>query len=558
MKKIFYAIAILVMSMVIMPNVYAEEANNESTLTQAITTAQTSGGTITITGNITTNDMITINAPSQTITIDLNGHTITRTGGNTVFHITNGNVTFKDDTGNGKVEKNDGIAIYADTGSNVTLNGGNYIGGGAFPAVEVNGATLTVSGKTYIEATTDIGISIHDTSTVEVKGEATIKGEKQGISVGGTGSKLTVSDNVNIEGEYGIGVFGNNSDVTIDGGNIKASSFAVSGNGSQTTNSTIKITGGNLESTGSAAIYHPQTGTLTIEGGNITGKIGIVARQGTIDIKGGKITASGNGTDSVGDATENGGKIQLPLGTAVIVDNKSNGYSTTANVTINGGDFDTTSSDPVVSLKDDENDITIEKGNFNKPVNTKYLNSDKYYVDFVIDDEHVIVVGVNKNSKINTADIPKPTKSGYSFINWYNESTFDTIFDTTSEITENKTVYARFTKNSSVTKYYVEFVVEGEDSTTIYVRSGRTIDKSDIPEYKKEGFKLDGWYLDKEYTKKFDFTTPITADITLYAKYTKDDVINENPKTSDNIITYISVGILSFGALLIARRKITE
>ncbi|WP_207653247.1 cell wall-binding repeat-containing protein, partial [Peptostreptococcus faecalis] len=39
----------------------------------------------------------------------------------------------------------------------------------------------------------------------------------------------------------------------------------------------------------------------------------------------------------------------------------------------------------------------------------------------------------------------------------------------------------------------------------------------------KLNYKFDGWYTDKEFTKPFDFNTPINSAITLYAKWTKDD-----------------------------------
>ncbi len=473
------------------------------------------------------------------VTINLNGHNITGADSKTAIYVNSGNLTL---TGNGTVK------------SNIPNNG----------VVFLQSGTLNVKGNAKIENTDNGFAIISQSSTINISENASIINsgtEGTGISIDGSNSALNITGGTISATGDAITVFGTNSNVTISGGNIKAKYFAISGNGSQTTNSTITIKGGNLESTDSAAIYHPQEGTLTIEDGDITGKIGIVARQGTIDIKGGKITANGEEgqTAAIGDATEGDSNPQLPLGTAVIVDNKSEGYSSNpAKVKIEGGEFDTTA-DPVSSYGDTPTEIDVEGGKFNKPVPTTFISSeDKHYVDFIIDGTHNYVYANKDTKKLNSDDIPKPTKSGYSFINWYNESTFDTIFDTTSEITENKTVYARFTKNSSVTKYYVEFVVEGETPTTIYVRSGRTIDESDIPTYKKEGFKLDGWYLDKEYTKKFDFTTGVTGNITLYAKYTKDDVIDENPKTLDNIATYITLGILSFGTLIITSKKLIK
>ena len=141
------------------------------------------------------------------------------------------------------------------------------------------------------------------------------------------------------------------------------------------TNSTITISGGTLTSTGTAAIYQPQSGTLTITNGNITGKIGIVARQGNVKVTGGKITANGEAgtTDYVGDAKNAEGElIQLPLGVAVVVDNTESAYPNTAKVEITGGTFDTTDT-PVASFGKIASDIVVKGGKFNKKVDTMYV-----------------------------------------------------------------------------------------------------------------------------------------------------------------------------------------
>ena len=52
----------------------------------------------------------------------------------------------------------------------------------------------------------------------------------------------------------------------------------------------------------------------------------------------------------------------------------------------------------------------------------------------------------------------------------------------------------------------------------------------------RDGYKFMGWYTDAEGTTKFDFNTPITTDITLYAKWEKideDNIDGENKNTSN-------------------------
>ncbi|SHH61911.1 Listeria/Bacterioides repeat-containing protein [Anaerosphaera aminiphila DSM 21120] len=43
------------------------------------------------------------------------------------------------------------------------------------------------------------------------------------------------------------------------------------------------------------------------------------------------------------------------------------------------------------------------------------------------------------------------------------------------------------------------------------------------PEPTKDGFKLEGWYKDEAHTEKYDFATPITKDVKLYAKWTPNE-----------------------------------
>ena len=52
-----------------------------------------------------------------------------------------------------------------------------------------------------------------------------------------------------------------------------------------------------------------------------------------------------------------------------------------------------------------------------------------------------------------------------------------------------------------------------------------------------------GWYLDKEYTQKYDFSTVLTSDITLYARWEETiNLISEIRLTSN--ITYVKPGVL--------------
>ena len=116
--------------------------------------------------------------------------------------------------------------------------------------------------------------------------------------------------NNSANGQFGVGVQNEtaNASVTIEGGKIKAGWYAVAGNGTLLNHDgNITVNGGILESTTDYAIYNPQKGTTTINGGVIYGEAGgISIKRGTLVVNDGTITSKGVGnTGSWGDGTGN-------------------------------------------------------------------------------------------------------------------------------------------------------------------------------------------------------------------------------------------------------------
>ena len=138
----------------------------------------------------------------------------------------------------------------------------------------------------------------------------------------------------------------------------------------------------------------------------------------------------------------------------------------------------------------------------------------------------------DKNSKF-TELVPEPTKENYTFAGWYNGNE---KFDFTTVPTGDVTLTAKWTAND----YYVSFVTEhGDPPTSQNVKyNGTATDPGTLTE---EGYTFDGWYADDNYSKKFDFTKPITSNTTVYAKWTAKDYevsfITEhgNAPTSQNV-----------------------
>ena len=111
-----------------------------------------------------------------------------------------------------------------------------------------------------------------------------------------------------------------------------------------------------------------------------------------------------------------------------------------------------------------------------------------------------------------------PTKANYNFATWA-----PTVAATVSAPAEGNTIVytATWTEKSQVTVVF-DFGTGESDSKVIY--TGNTVAKPEDPTYAEHIFQ--GWY-DKD-GNAFDFATPITASLTLYARWAED--LNGNGK----------------------------
>ena len=128
---------------------------------------------------------------------------------------------------------------------------------------------------------------------------------------------------------------GAKAELTINGGTIKAPFYPVVGNGTCTEKdcTTITIKGGKLESVNGLAIYHPQNGQLTVNGGELIGQeTAIEMRAGVLTINDGTFTATNKPT-----ATQPNGSGTTTDGAAIAVCQHTTKLRT--EVTINGGTF---------------------------------------------------------------------------------------------------------------------------------------------------------------------------------------------------------------------------
>ena len=128
-----------------------------------------------------------------------------------------------------------------------------------------------------------------------------------------------------------------------------------------------------------------------------------------------------------------------------------------------------------------------------------------------------------------------PSREGYTFAGWtYDRDGKDPV-DFSKPVQgggDHVTFYAQWTKNETpaVQTHKVNFYVDGS-TTTVEVEDGKTVAQPSDPSV--DGFNFVGWSSSKESFKKFDFSTPITEDTTVYAFFTAKTPKSDSLKKDD-------------------------
>ncbi len=117
------------------------------------------------------------------------------------------------------------------------------------------------------------------------------------------------------------------------------------------------------------------------------------------------------------------------------------------------------------------------------------------------------------------SDKSSPTRDGYTFDGWYTSSDYSGNKATGGSYTEDKTLYAKWIENYTVSYKEVDGTTDVSGCESTEITGGKKLSSLPTPTA-KEGYDFDGWYLDKECTKAFDISTPINEDTTLYAHWT--------------------------------------
>ncbi|MBO4425591.1 MAG: InlB B-repeat-containing protein [Clostridiales bacterium] len=115
------------------------------------------------------------------------------------------------------------------------------------------------------------------------------------------------------------------------------------------------------------------------------------------------------------------------------------------------------------------------------------------------------------------ASVPSaPSEEGYTFAGWYTDADCTEKYDFDSPVKSDITLYAKWTPVT----YTVTFNANGHGTapTAQPVNYGSTA--TNPGSLSEVDYKFEGWYTDSAGTTSYDFSTPVTGNITLYAKWT--------------------------------------
>ena len=150
-----------------------------------------------------------------------------------------------------------------------------------------------------------------------------------------------------------------------------------------------------------------------------------------------------------------------------------------------------------------------------------------------------------------------PTKKGYAFKFWKGS---EYAAGAEYKVEGDHAFTAEWDKNAPVT-HTVTFDANGHgkapDAQT--VEHGEKAKKPANPT--ADGYTFGGWYTDKDCKEAYDFSKPVTEDVTLYAKWTKKSSSGSgtSPKTGDPLAGAFAIALAlaaaSALALTLSRRK---
>ena len=539
-KRIGSLLLILALCFTLLPAAaLAEGASAEVSTANELTNALNGDATIIkLTANIEISTMLKVN---RTVTLDLNDHVLKMTGTGRVIEVeSGGNLTLTDSTPNATykfgIDESTKLWILDETSGTNTVNGGIITGGNTVGNTGggvriVSGGAFTMTGGNIVGCTAGAG------GGVDVRGTFTMTGGSIAgcVATNGSGGGVFVEDG---------GTF------AMTGGSV-AGCTAVSRNmhgggicnaGTTTLSGSAKIQNCHVQTDGyGGGVFSASRKNLTVNHVEITGctrgKIpdAMHFKNGTVSggIFDGEVTNQG-GTISGGTFNSrvvNEGNIENGMFNGEVVNQsnctiKDGTFKNTVDNfgTIGGGTFTETS-----TVNNEEG--TIEKGEFSGKVENQNGGT---------------IGGGTFSGTVENAAKGKITDGTFTETSTVNNK--GTIekgkFSGTVENQNGGTIgggmfSGTVTNNGTISggTFAVTFETEGGNTVPVQnILNGQKATKPDDPT--KTGYAFDGWYTEEACTNLYEFTTPVTKVLTLYAKWTINQyTITFKPENGDEDTT---------------------
>ncbi|KOP79308.1 hypothetical protein AMS59_09810 [Lysinibacillus sp. FJAT-14745] len=207
-----------------------------------------------------------------------------------------------------------------------------------------------------------------------------------------------------------------------------------------------------------------------------------------------------------------------------------------------------------------------EAWNFNQDVVTKDItlyakwSKASYIVTFDANGgSEVPSLSVGHSELVKVPVVPK--KEGYTFDGWHKDKELTVPWDFAKDVvTKNVTLYAKWTKDhtsgggSGWSRLYT-VTFDSNDGSEVPPQTVGFNDLVKAPSTPvKDGCQFTGWYKDAELKNAWDFAKDrVTADIILYAKWTKDNV-----SEGSYIVTFDSNGGIKVPSQTVAYKALVK
>lgn len=115
----------------------------------------------------------------------------------------------------------------------------------------------------------------------------------------------------------------------------------------------------------------------------------------------------------------------------------------------------------------------------------------------------------------------EPTRSGFTFEGWIKDYDITSIFHTGQSITVTQDITLTASWKPVPSRYTVTFdSKEGTPVMSETINDGDLVTKPMDPT--RNGYTFGGWYTEETYVNEYDFNLPVTADFTLFAKWSSN------------------------------------